>query len=94
MSEYAGRRAALADLREIPHRDLVAVFHPLGRDVTWQRQRHAAAWVWQHLTGGDVREAPAYALGWEDGTTTESIREGWRRFHTRLPALAAAALTA
>lgn len=94
VSDYAARRAALADLREIPHRDLVPVFHPLGRDVTWQRQRHAAAWVWQHLTGGDVHEAPAYALGWEDGTTTGSIREGWRRFHTSLPTPAAAALTA
>ncbi|MFJ4912896.1 TniQ family protein [Streptomyces sp. NPDC088726] len=89
----AARRSALADLREIPHRDLVSVFHPLGRDVTWQRQRHAAAWVWQHFTSGDVREAPAYALGWENETSTESIREGWRRFHTRLPAPAADALT-
>ncbi|MFI9077573.1 hypothetical protein ACIGW8_13970 [Streptomyces sioyaensis] len=92
-ADYAARRTALADLREISHRALVPIFRPLGRDVTWQRQRHAAAWVWQHFTSGDVREAPAYALGWEDGTSTASIREGWRRFHTRLPAPAAAALT-
>ncbi|MEV0259248.1 TniQ family protein [Streptomyces sp. NPDC050732] len=93
LTNYAARRAALCDLREIPHRDLAPVFHPLGRDVTWQSQRHAAAWVWQHFTNGDVREAPAYVLGWENRATTESIREGWRRFHTRLPAPAADALT-
>ncbi|MEV7394799.1 TniQ family protein [Streptomyces sp. NPDC091215] len=91
---YAARRAAFGDLREIPHRALTPIFHPLGRDVTWQRQRHAAAWVWQYFTAGDVREAPAYALGWEDGTTTSSVREGWRRFHTNLPAQAEQALAA
>ncbi|WP_328449948.1 TniQ family protein [Streptomyces sp. NBC_00386] len=92
--DYAERRDALADLREIPRIDLTPIFHPLGRDVTWQRQRHAAAWVWEHFTSGDVREAPAYALGWEDGTSSASIREGWRRFETRLPAPAADALSA
>ncbi|MEW1720266.1 hypothetical protein [Streptomyces sp. NPDC093109] len=91
--DYAARRTAFADLREIPHRTLVPVFHPLGMDVTWQRQRHSAAWVWQHFTGGDPREAPAYALGWEDGTSTKSIRDGWRRFRTCLPCPAAQALT-
>ncbi|MGW1917137.1 TniQ family protein [Streptomyces sp. NPDC002076] len=92
--DYAARRAAFGDLREIPHRALTPIFRPLGRDVTWQRQRHAAAWVWQHFTAGDVREAPAYVLGWEDGTTAASVREGWRRFHTNLPAQAEQALVA
>ncbi|MFI5803727.1 hypothetical protein [Streptomyces sp. NPDC051561] len=92
--DYAARRNAMAELREIPHRDLFRILRPLDRDVTWQRQRHAAAWVWQQFTSGDAREAPAYLHGWEDGTSTESIREGWRRFHTRLPAPGAEALTA
>ncbi|GAA2657673.1 TniQ family protein [Streptomyces lunalinharesii] len=92
--DYATRRAALADLREVPHRVLAPILHPLGWVVTWQRRRHAAVWVWQHLTQGDVRDAPAYTWGWQDGTATESIREGWRRFDTRLPAPAADALTA
>ena len=92
--DYAARRAVFCDMREVPHRALTLIFHPLGRVVTWQRQRHAAAWVWQYFTGGDVREAPAYALGWEDDTRAESRREGWRRFRTSLPVAAEQALVA
>ncbi|MCC3773618.1 TniQ family protein [Streptomyces sp. UNOB3_S3] len=90
---YADRREAFAVLREVPHHVLFPVFRPLGWDVTWQRLRHAAAWVWQHFTGGDVHDAPAYEHPW-DGTSRESVREGWRRFRDRLPVEAADALAA
>ncbi|MER8186974.1 TniQ family protein [Kitasatospora sp. NPDC094015] len=91
--DYQERRTLLDDLTEVPHRVLFAILHPLGRDVTRQRQLHAAAWVWQQLTGGDVREAPAYRHGWT-GASEESVREGCRRFAARLPPQAADALTA
>lgn len=89
--DYAARRATLADLCVLPNGALTPVFRPLGMAVTPQRRRHAAAWVWQRLTAGDPLEAPAYTEDW--GTTTaESMRAGWWRFHTRLPAPAATAL--
>ncbi|MFI8837113.1 hypothetical protein ACIGPN_40010 [Streptomyces afghaniensis] len=91
--DYAARRAALADLCELPNNTLTPVFRPLGMAITPQRRRHAAAWVWQRLTSGDPHEAPAYTQEWGD-TTAESIRAGWWRFHARLPAPAATALAA
>ncbi|GAA2138488.1 hypothetical protein GCM10009760_19860 [Kitasatospora kazusensis] len=81
--DFARRREVLADLREVPHDVLYEVCHPAGRPVTWQRCRHAAAWVWQHFTGGDPREAPAYGVPWP-GVTAESQREGWRKFRASL----------
>ncbi|SFD01585.1 TniQ protein [Streptomyces aidingensis] len=91
--DYAARRAALANLTEVPHAVLFPVCHRLGRPVTPQRRRHAAAWLWQHLTSGDIREAPAYASNWP-GATTASIRDGARRFAAWIPTSVAQALTA
>lgn len=61
--DYAARRRNLASLTTVPHAVLYPVCRPLEYDVTLQRRRHSAAWTWQHFTGGDVREAPAYAPG-------------------------------
>lgn len=81
--DYADRRRRLADLVEVP----AAVLRPscarLGFPVTPARCRHAAAWIWQHLTGGDVRDAPAYQQGWN--ASAESVRETARRFARWLP---------
>lgn len=83
--DYAARRRTLAGLTAVPHAVLYPVCRPLEHDVTLQRRRHAAAWVWQHFTGGDVREAPAYLPELWIPTSTESVREGWRRFATWIP---------
>ncbi|WP_221354842.1 TniQ family protein [Streptomyces beigongshangae] len=92
--DYAARRWGLAGLTAVPHAVLYPVCRPLEHDVTLQRRRHAAAWVWQHFTGGDVREAPAYARALWPRATTESLREGWRRFAAWIPAPVARELTA
>jgi hypothetical protein len=91
--DYAARRAAFADLCELPDDALTPVFRPLGMSVTPQRRRHAAAWIWQRFTSGDPHEAPAYRQEWGNATA-ESIRVGWWRFQTSLPAPAATALDA
>lgn len=91
--DYAARREMLAALTAVPHAVLYPVCRPLEHDVTLQRRRHAAAWVWQHFTGGDVREAPAYADELWPQTSTESVREGWRRFDAWIPASVTACLT-
>ncbi|WP_407565909.1 TniQ family protein [Streptomyces sp. 184] len=82
---YAFRRRALAGLTAVPHAVLYPVCRPLEHDVTLQRRRHAAAWIWQHFTGGDVREAPAYEPVLWAPTSTGSVREGWRRFAAWIP---------
>lgn len=92
--DYAARRRALAELTMVPHAVLFEVCHPLGRDVTEQRRRHAAAWTWQHFTGGDVRDAPAYAPDLWTLTSRSSVREGGRRFSTWLPEPVSRQLTA
>ncbi|MEU9426263.1 TniQ family protein [Streptomyces sp. NPDC048342] len=92
--DYAARRRKLAGLTAVPHAVLYPVCRPLEHDVTLQRRRHAAAWVWQHFTAGDVREAPAYGPGLWTTATTESVREGWRRFAAWIPDTVAAQLTA
>ncbi|MFD0064151.1 TniQ family protein [Streptomyces sp. NPDC056690] len=91
--DYGARRQALATLTAVPHAVLYPVCRPLDHDVTLQRRRHAAAWVWQHFTGGDVREAPACAPRLWPSASTESVREGWRRFAAWVPDTAAAQLT-
>ncbi|MFI7239708.1 TniQ family protein [Streptomyces cyaneofuscatus] len=83
--DYAACRRKLASLTTVPHAVLYPVCRPLEYDVTLQRRRHSAAWTWQHFTGGDVREAPAYAPGLWTPTSTESLREGWRRFAAWIP---------
>ncbi|MGW0767759.1 TniQ family protein [Streptomyces sp. NPDC002676] len=91
--DYAARREMLAALTAVPHAVLYPVCRPLEHDVTLQRRRHAAAWVWQHFTGGDVREAPAYAAELWPQASTASVREGWRRFAAWIPATVTACLT-
>ncbi|MFD3844836.1 TniQ family protein [Streptomyces microflavus] len=92
--DYGARRRVLATLTAVPHAVLYPVCRPLDHDVTLQRRRHAAAWVWQHLTGGDVREAPAYCPRLWLSARTESVREGCRRFAAWIPDSVAAQLTA
>ncbi|WP_331758114.1 TniQ family protein (plasmid) [Nocardia sp. NBC_01377] len=75
--DYADRRRALANLRQVPYPVLRAASEGRRFPVTPQRCRHAAAWIWAQLTGGDVRDAPAYQQGWD--ATEESMRETARR---------------
>ncbi|MET9726476.1 TniQ family protein [Streptomyces zaomyceticus] len=91
---YAARRRALADLTILPPTVLYAIYEPLGHRVTVKRRRHSAAWIWQHFTGGDIREAPAYTPALWVPTPVASIREGGRRFAARLPVPVARALAA
>ncbi|MFI9077577.1 TniQ family protein [Streptomyces sioyaensis] len=91
--DYEARRMVLSSLREVPHRVLVPILNPVGQLVTWQRQRHAAAWLWEQLTGGLAEDSPTYADGWE-GIKEASIIFARRRFHAELPAEAGNALTA
>ncbi|WP_461089817.1 hypothetical protein [Streptomyces incanus] len=81
--DYEARRTALTRLREVPGRVLLPILQPAGQNLTWQRQRHAAAWLWEHLTGGQAKDAPTYAEGW-DGSKEASIAFARGRFHAEL----------
>lgn len=83
MIDYRDRRCQLTNLYEVPASVLRPVCAQLGCPVTQARRRHAAAWIWEQFTGGDVRDAPAYQRDWT--ATAESVREGARRFATWLP---------
>ncbi|WP_262418394.1 TniQ family protein [Streptomyces sp. SP2-10] len=91
--DYEARRTALAGLREVPGRVLLPILQPGGQNLTWQRQRHAAAWLWEHLTGGQAKDAPTYAEGW-DGVKEASVAFARGRFHAELPKEAGDALLA
>ncbi|MEU2916479.1 TniQ family protein [Streptomyces massasporeus] len=90
--DYAARRRALSELLEVPYDSLFSIFRPVRMGVTRQRQRHAAAWVWQALTGSPAHDSPVYAGGWE-GLSAASMTEARRKFHERVPESAARALT-
>jgi hypothetical protein len=89
--DYAARRQALSGLMQVPLPVLAAACQPLGERITPARCRHAAAWIWERYTGGDVREAPALVAA---GALTATIadREVHRRFRRWLPAPLAEAL--
>ncbi|MEV7394803.1 TniQ family protein [Streptomyces sp. NPDC091215] len=89
--DYEARRTALAGLREVPGRVLLPILQRAGQNLTWQRQRHAAAWLWEHLTGGQAKDAPTYAEDW-DGSKEASIAFARGRFHAELPKEAGDAL--
>ncbi|WP_199514916.1 TniQ family protein [Nucisporomicrobium flavum] len=72
--DYAARRSALNEQFKVPHTVVALVGPP---PVTLPRRVHAAAWVWQHLTGGDAGQAPAYQ---STPIQAESAREGYRKF--------------
>lgn len=68
--DYRARRAALADLTELPAGDWAGRPSMTGS----QRERHpdrsrvfAAAWIWSELTGGRYDESPAWAALAERG---------------------------
>ncbi|MEV6590822.1 hypothetical protein [Streptomyces acidicola] len=84
--DYAARRTALADLYEVPNSILFPILKPLGMNVTQARQRHAAGWIWQRLTGGHPHHAPVYTQGWVDHTKISL-------FHPKLSEAADTALT-
>ncbi|GHE08760.1 hypothetical protein [Streptomyces alanosinicus] len=92
--DYAARRRVLADLSTVPHTALSAACQPLRYSVTVQRRRHSAAWIWQQFTGGDLREAPAYAPTLWAPTGMASVYDNGRRFTTTMPEPVADALTA
>lgn len=94
LTDYADRRRALSDLTILPHTVLSSLCQPLRYSVTVPRRRHSAAWIWQHFTGGDLYDAPAYAPALWAPTAMAHVREGGRRFATWLPAPLARALTA
>ncbi|WP_335989436.1 TniQ family protein [Glycomyces sp. MUSA5-2] len=62
--DYAARRRVLADLTAVPTTVMQPMLAPVEMVPTVMRCRHAAAWVWADLTGGDVRDAPAYRIPW------------------------------
>ncbi|MFF4905845.1 hypothetical protein ACFY2T_13345 [Streptomyces sp. NPDC001260] len=90
--DYAARRRALSELLEVPHESLFSIFRPVRMGVTRQRQRHAAAWIWQALTGSPARDSPVYAGGWE-GLSVASVTAARHKFHDRVPESAARELT-
>jgi hypothetical protein len=89
--DYEARRTALASLREVPGRVLLPILQRAGQNLTWQRQWHAAAWLWEHLTGGQAKDAPTYTEGW-DGIKEASIAFARGRFQAELPKEAGEAL--
>ncbi|MGV9565080.1 TniQ family protein [Streptomyces sp. NPDC003480] len=89
--DYQARRTALSSLREVPGRTLAPILKPTGQLLTWQRRRHAAGWLWEHLTGGQAADAPTYAEGW-DGVKAASVAFARSRFHAELPQEAGDAL--
>ncbi|MET8209562.1 TniQ family protein [Streptomyces sp. NPDC005373] len=91
--DYEARRTALSSLREVPSRVLLPILQSAGQRLTWKRQRHAAAWLWEHLTGGQAKDAPIYAEGW-DGAKEASVTFARGRFHAELPQEAGDALLA
>ncbi|WP_431037749.1 TniQ family protein [Streptomyces sp. P6-2-1] len=94
LTDYAARRRVLSELTILPHVVLSSMCQPLGYTVTVQRRRHSAAWIWQHFTGGDLRDAPAYEPVLWAPTAMAHVRESGWRFATWLPAPLARALTA
>jgi hypothetical protein len=75
--DFAARRRALSDFREIPWPEWSSLcaqagLHP-GR--LGGRNRYGAAWLWCHLTLGDHHFAPALHAGPRD-----TVREVYRRF--------------
>ncbi|MEV4501885.1 TniQ family protein [Streptomyces klenkii] len=91
---YEARRCDLAGLTDVPGAVLRDPRQPLKHIATMQRRRHAAAWVWERLTCGDIREAPAYAAELWPTTNAASVREGRRAFALWIPDPVAHALTA
>jgi len=89
--DYEARRAALSTLREVPGRVLLPILKLAGLQLTWQRQRHAAGWLWEHLTGGEARDAPTYAEDF-NGVKEASIAFARGRFHAELSEEADSAL--
>ena len=75
--DYNERRLRLRTLKSIP----AATLHEGDPTLvaTAARRRNAAAWLWAHLTGGHVWEAPAWG---KDGAP-ESSKENYRRFLKR-----------
>jgi len=90
--DYAARRRALSELLEGPYDSLFSIFRPVRMGVTRRRQRHAAAWIWEALTGSPAHDSPVYAGGWE-GQSAASVTEARRKFHERVPESAARELT-
>ncbi|MEV7217649.1 TniQ family protein [Kitasatospora cineracea] len=81
--DYRARHWALTDLTTVPADVLFPVMPsvgPRGNSLSPARRRHAAAWLWQHLTGGDVRDAPAHVLELWPGFQLASVRRSWQRF--------------
>ena len=84
--DYAARRVAFNDLRDIPHGDWQALCDAAGlaAGLSGSRSRYACAWLWAHLTCGDWMLAPSLA----DGDTVNQ-RERFRQLSKDvLPALA------
>ncbi|WP_261560234.1 TniQ family protein [Frankia tisae] len=88
--DYAARRDALAGLTEIPAAVLDGIAVRSGMRICPGQYRHAAAWVWAQVTGGDIRDAPAYPARLADGRQTRGAARRLdgahrRRFVAALP---------
>ncbi|GAA1150800.1 hypothetical protein GCM10009664_18360 [Kitasatospora gansuensis] len=77
--DYQARRRALAGLTTMPA-GVLAPLLPPGCEPTAARLRHGAAWLWRHLTSGDIREAPAHEPTQWAGFQIASIHRSWHRF--------------
>lgn len=91
--DYRHRRRALEVLYTIPAELMREACNGTEVLITEPRCTHAATWVWQQLTQGDMREAPAYQQQLKR-LAPASAREGYRRFCRWLPALAGRRLLA
>lgn len=82
--DYRYRRLALASLQSIPAAVLREACGDRSCVITPARCGHAATWVWQQITQGDIREAPAYQQQVKSIERT-SVRDEYRRFCHWLP---------
>jgi hypothetical protein len=62
LADYRARRAALADLTEMPAADWAGRAGIKTKSERYDRGRiFAAAWIWSEFTGGRYDESPAWA---------------------------------
>jgi hypothetical protein len=79
--DYRARRAALADLTEMPAGDWARRPSEKKKPERYGHGRiFAAAWVWSDLTSGRYDESPAWAAHSESDDPAMPMREG--RYYT------------
>jgi hypothetical protein len=91
--DFEARRGCLARLRTVPEQDWRVILRGTGTAVTPKRACNAAAWLWEELTCGGWREAPA-ALDPTHGVSIDDRRrvDAFKIFCNWLPPLVEARL--